>query len=114
MMFEQSILISASPGDLFALTQDYDRRLIWDPFLKSAELLGGAKVAGVGVRAYCVAHSGLGMGLAIVQDLVRLHRGHIEAYSNGPRQGSLFVVTLPRMTAEGDDADGAELVAGHA
>jgi len=59
-------------------------------------------------------HSGLGMGLAIVQDLVRLHRGHIEAYSNGPRQGSLFVVTLPRMTAEGDDADGAELVAGHA
>ena len=59
-------------------------------------------------------HSGLGMGLAIVRDLVRLHRGHIEAYSNGPRQGSLFVVTLPRMTAEGDDADGAELVAGHA
>src|SRR5580704_490872 len=61
MTFEQSILISASPGELFALTQDYDRRLHWDPFLRSAELLDGARVAGVGVRAYCVAHSGLGM-----------------------------------------------------
>src|SRR6185436_9032468 len=59
-------------------------------------------------------HSGLGMGLAIVRDLVRLHRGHIEAYSNGPKQGSLFVVTLPRMVAEGDDSDGPELVASHA
>ena len=59
-------------------------------------------------------HSGLGMGLAIVRDLVRLHRGYIEAYSNGPNQGALFVVTLPRMTAEGDAADGPELVASHA
>ena len=59
-------------------------------------------------------HSGLGMGLAIVRDLVRLHQGHIEAYSNGPNQGALFVVTLPRMTAEGDDAGGPELVASHA
>jgi signal transduction histidine kinase len=58
-------------------------------------------------------HGGLGMGLAIVRDLVRLHGGHIEAYSNGPRQGALFVVTLPR-TAEGDGSDGPELVAGHA
>jgi hypothetical protein len=59
--FEQSIEIAASPGDLFALTQDYRRRLEWDPFLRSAELLGGATAAGVGVRAFCVAHSGLGM-----------------------------------------------------
>jgi ribosome-associated toxin RatA of RatAB toxin-antitoxin module len=61
MTFEQSIVIAASPGALFALTQDYDRRLEWDPFLKSAELLGGIAEAGVGVRAYCVAHNGLGM-----------------------------------------------------
>jgi signal transduction histidine kinase len=59
-------------------------------------------------------HGGLGMGLAIVRDLVRLHQGHIEAYSNGPHQGSVFVVTLPLMTATGDDSDGAELVVGHA
>ena len=61
MRFERSIMISASPSDLFALTQDYDRRLDWDPFLKSAQLLGGARVAQVGVRAYCVAHNGMGM-----------------------------------------------------
>jgi ribosome-associated toxin RatA of RatAB toxin-antitoxin module len=61
MTFAESIVIAASPGDLFALTQDYARRLEWDPFLKSAELVGGATAAGVGVRAYCVARSGLGM-----------------------------------------------------
>jgi len=61
MTFEQSIVIAASPGELFALTQDYTRRLEWDPFLRSAELVGGASAAGVGVRAYCVAKSGLGM-----------------------------------------------------
>lgn len=54
-------MIAASPGDLFALTQDYARRLVWDSFLKSAELIAGATAAGVGVRAYCVAKSGLGM-----------------------------------------------------
>src|SRR5215468_7924258 len=61
MKLEHSILIAASPDELFALTQDYARRLEWDPFLKSAELLGGATAAAVGVRAYCVAHNGLGM-----------------------------------------------------
>jgi len=61
MTFEQTIEIAASPDVLFRLTQDYSRRLEWDPFLKSAELLHGASAAGVGVRAYCVAHSGLGM-----------------------------------------------------
>jgi Polyketide cyclase / dehydrase and lipid transport len=61
MVFEQSVLISASPGDLFALSQDYDRRLQWDPFLKSAKLLVGTKAAGVGVRAFCIAHNGWAM-----------------------------------------------------
>jgi ribosome-associated toxin RatA of RatAB toxin-antitoxin module len=53
--------VAASAADLFALTQDYGRRLEWDPFLRSAELVGGAAAPGVGVRAYCVAHSGLEM-----------------------------------------------------
>jgi ribosome-associated toxin RatA of RatAB toxin-antitoxin module len=61
MKFEQSIVIASSPDELFALTQDYTRRLEWDPFLRSAELVDGASAAGVGVRAYCVAKSGLGM-----------------------------------------------------
>src|SRR5262245_54077458 len=61
MNFEQALVINASQDDLFALTQDYTRRLEWDPFLKSAELLDGATAADVGVRAYCVAHNGMGM-----------------------------------------------------
>jgi ribosome-associated toxin RatA of RatAB toxin-antitoxin module len=61
MTFEESIVIAAAPGELFALTQDYARRLEWDPFLRSAELLCGATAPGVGVRAYCVATSGWGM-----------------------------------------------------
>ncbi|MBA4064339.1 MAG: SRPBCC family protein [Isosphaera sp.] len=61
MTFEQSVEVSASPADLFALTQDYGRRLGWDPFLRSAELVGGAAAPAVGVRAWCVARSGLGM-----------------------------------------------------
>ena len=61
MTLEQSVVIAASAVDLFALTQDYGRRAEWDPFLRSAELVGGAAAPGVGVRAYCVARSGLGM-----------------------------------------------------
>jgi ribosome-associated toxin RatA of RatAB toxin-antitoxin module len=57
--FEQSIEINAVPAALFELTQDYGRRLEWDPFLKVAELRGAAPR--VGVRAWCVAKSGLGM-----------------------------------------------------
>src|SRR5438105_15139577 len=59
MTFEHSILIAASPEELFTLSQDYSRRLRWEPFLKSPELLGGE--AGVGVRALCVAHNGWAM-----------------------------------------------------
>jgi ribosome-associated toxin RatA of RatAB toxin-antitoxin module len=61
MTFEQAEVIAAPAPELFALTQDYRRRLEWDPFLRSAELLDGAAAAGVGVRAYCVARNGLGM-----------------------------------------------------
>jgi hypothetical protein len=42
MTFGHWILIAATPAELFALTQDYGRRPQWDPFLKSAQLLGSA------------------------------------------------------------------------
>jgi hypothetical protein len=50
--------IHADPAAVFALTQDYEHRLCWDPFLKEARLLGEAGQAAVGVRACCVARSG--------------------------------------------------------
>jgi PAS domain S-box-containing protein len=38
---------------------------------------------------------GLGIGLSLVQTLVRMHGGSVEARSDGPGQGSEFVVRLP-------------------
>jgi len=61
MKFEHIAVVSGGPSEVFALTQDYSRRLSWDPFLRRAELVGGATTPGVGVRAWCVARSGLGM-----------------------------------------------------
>jgi hypothetical protein len=59
--FDDSILIAAEPAALFRLSQDYDRRLDWDVFLKSARLLNDAEEAGVGVRALCVDRNGTPM-----------------------------------------------------
>jgi PAS domain S-box-containing protein len=41
---------------------------------------------------------GLGIGLALTQQLVTLHEGRIEAHSDGPGLGSRFVLRLPRRT----------------
>lgn len=60
MTFDESIEIAAGPSELFDLSQDYGRRLEWDPFLRSASLIG-AREAAVGVRALCVARSGRAM-----------------------------------------------------
>jgi len=40
-------------------------------------------------------HGGLGLGLTIAHQLVRLHGGEIEVESAGPNQGSRFIVRLP-------------------
>jgi len=39
---------------------------------------------------------GLGVGLAVVRNLVDAHGGHVEAHSDGPDKGSTFVVWLPQ------------------
>jgi signal transduction histidine kinase len=49
---------------------------------------------------------GLGLGLALVERLARMHGGTAEAHSGGPGLGSEFVVRLPALdgTAPGDAA----------
>ena len=42
-------------------------------------------------------HDGLGLGLAIVRDLVELHNGSISAESPGEGQGATFTVSLPAL-----------------
>ncbi len=44
-------------------------------------------------------YSGLGLGLAIVDALARLHRGRVTAESEGTGHGARFTVTLPRVAA---------------
>ena len=50
-------------------------------------------------RSSSEAQGGLGIGLALVKGLVRLHRGHVSAHSDGEGRGSEFRITLPRVAA---------------
>jgi PAS domain S-box-containing protein len=58
--------------------------------------------------------SGLGIGLTLVRRLVEMHDGTIEARSNGPGEGSEFVVRVPvfiQLTHEPPKSDGPKAVA---
>ena len=57
-----------------------------------------------GPRTTQQGRGGLGVGLAIVQKLVTLHGGSVEAHSEGPGRGSEFVVRLPLASTEPEDA----------
>lgn len=59
--FTETIIIDQTAEKVFDFTQDYNKRLSWDTFLKKADLIDGATNAGKGVKAYCVAKNGLGM-----------------------------------------------------
>jgi PAS domain S-box-containing protein len=61
------------------------------------------RIAGQRSRSF----EGSGIGLALVQELVRLHDGTIAAQS-APGQGTEFVVTIPFGTARAPAASGAE------
>jgi PAS domain S-box-containing protein len=47
---------------------------------------------------------GLGIGLTLVRQLIRLHGGRVEARSEGPGRGSEFIVRIPAQAAPAADA----------
>src|SRR5262249_25137334 len=50
-----------------------------------------------GERTLDRAQGGLGIGLTLVQRLVKLHQGSVSVSSDGPDRGSVFTVRLPRV-----------------
>ena len=50
------------------------------------------------------AHGGLGIGLALVKQLVELHGGSIAVTSEGPDRGSAFTLEIPRIGARSAEA----------
>jgi CheY-like chemotaxis protein len=57
-----------------------------------------------GPRASDRREGGLGLGLTLVRSLVALHRGRVEAHSDGPGRGSTFTVRLPAAAARSEAA----------
>lgn len=70
-----------------------------------------------GPRSLARSEGGLGVGLNVVRNLVGMHGGAVQAWSEGPNRGSRFTVFLPRVAHAGapahPEAD-APADAGHA
>lgn len=50
------------------------------------------------------AHGGLGIGLALVKQLIELHGGNITVASEGPNRGSAFTLEIPRISVRTAEA----------
>ncbi|MET0322379.1 MAG: ATP-binding protein [Duganella sp.] len=57
-----------------------------------------------GSRKLDRAKGGLGIGLALVRNLVQMHGGTVQAYSGGEGRGSTFTITLPDSVAADEPA----------
>lgn len=87
--FTERIIVNKSAVSVFDYTQDYGSRLLWDTFLKKADLINGATEPNVGVKAFCVAQNGLGMET----EYITYHRPKVTAIkmTRGPYLFSSFL-----------------------
>ncbi len=74
---KHEIEINSSQEDVFDLTQNYSKRLEWDPYLIEAYLMNGAKSPAVGVESLCKNHS----GSAMVSKYISFNRPNVAAVS---------------------------------
>lgn len=63
---------------------------IFEPFVQVKNNLGKS-------------YAGLGIGLAIVKDIITKHNGDIEVFSKGKGWGTEFIITLPILKNKGDE-----------
>jgi hypothetical protein len=91
----ESVEIESTAAEVFDLLHDYARRLEWDPFLRRADLEGGASEAGLGVSTYCVAHWRIG-GLGMRTVYVSFRRPRVAAVkmTHGPWFLSKFAASI--------------------
>jgi hypothetical protein len=94
-----SVEINASCEAVFDLIHDYERRLTWDSMLSEARILGGATVAGKGVRTLCVG-TWRGLWLPMETEYVSFERGRVAAVklTNRPPFFDKFAATIRHET----------------
>jgi PAS domain S-box-containing protein len=76
-------------GDIMVSVKDNGIGIMTEMLPRIFEIFAQSK------RALTWSQGGLGIGLSLVKGLVELHGGSVEARSDGPGQGSEFVVRLP-------------------
>ncbi len=90
------VAVEALPGELVVRVRDNGMGIAPDMLGKVFGLFTQARQPGEGRQG------GLGIGRALVEGLVRLHGGRVEAASPGLDQGSEFTVRLPRSERAAD------------
>ncbi|MFY9221125.1 MAG: SRPBCC family protein [Blastocatellia bacterium] len=80
---EDHIIVRATPENVFDLSQDYNLRLEWDPFIRDIKFLNGATKVNVGVQVWVRAWTGLTMTV----EYITLKRPNVVAMKmlSGPK-----------------------------
>ncbi len=90
----KQIVIRAERADTMIRIEVVDQGIGIDPSLINGVFESFTQIAHGGLDR---AHGGLGLGLAIVRNLVDLHGGNVRAFSEGDLRGSQFIVELPAL-----------------